>query len=95
MCAAIINPTSCQVHLLIKILMAKNIKPIEIHLKLCAVNGEDVLTAKWCEALVPNVSRWPQKYCNNSFNLRQHWSTFHFVGHLSLMVNVFLAIFKH
>lgn len=52
MCAAISNPASCEVRSVIRFLLAKNEKPIEIHRQLCEVYGNDVMNEssvrKWC-----------------------------------------------
>jgi hypothetical protein len=52
MCAAIENPASCEVRSVIRFLLAKNLKPIEIHRELCAVYGNNIMNEssvrKWC-----------------------------------------------
>lgn len=52
MCAAISNPATCEVRSVIRFLLAKNEKPIEIHRQLCEVYGNDVMNEssvrKWC-----------------------------------------------
>jgi histone-lysine N-methyltransferase SETMAR len=42
MCAAIQNPASCEVRSVIRFLLARNNKPIEIHRQICQVYGNDV-----------------------------------------------------
>lgn len=52
MCAAIANPASCEVRSVIRFLLAKNLKPIEIYRQLCEVYGNNVITEggvrQWC-----------------------------------------------
>ena len=52
MCAAIENPASCEVRLVIRFLLVENHKPIEIHWKLCKVFGNEVMSEggvrQWC-----------------------------------------------
>ena len=52
MCAAIENPASCKVHLVIRFLLVENHKPIEIHQQLCKVYGNEVMSEagvrRWC-----------------------------------------------
>lgn len=52
MCAAIENPASCEVRSVIRFLLAKNHKPIEIYRQLCKVYGNNVITEggvrQWC-----------------------------------------------
>lgn len=52
MCAAIENPASCEVRSVIRFLLAKNLKPIEIYRQVCEVYGNNVMNEssvrKWC-----------------------------------------------
>lgn len=52
MCAAIENPATCEVRSVIRFLLAKKNKPIEIYRQLCEVYGNDVITEggvrQWC-----------------------------------------------
>ncbi|KAL4126648.1 hypothetical protein QTP88_010857 [Uroleucon formosanum] len=52
MCAAIENPTSCDVRSVIRFLLAKNLKPIDIYRQLREVYGDYVMNEssvrKWC-----------------------------------------------
>jgi hypothetical protein len=44
MCAAIENPASCEVRLVIRFLLVENHRPIEIHRQLCKVYGNNVMS---------------------------------------------------
>ena len=50
--AQISNPADCEVRGVIRFLQAENVRPIEIHRRLVAVYGEQVMNAanvrKWC-----------------------------------------------
>ncbi|GFW06350.1 HTH_48 domain-containing protein [Trichonephila clavipes] len=52
MCAAIENPTSCEVWSVIRFLLAKNLKLKEIYRQVCEVYGNNVMNEssirKWC-----------------------------------------------
>jgi hypothetical protein len=52
MCPAIDNPTSCEIHAVVHFLHAKNMSAEEIHRELCAVYGQNVMSAgivrQWC-----------------------------------------------
>ena len=52
MCAAIENPSSCEVRSVIRFLLVENHKPIEIHRQLCKVYGNGVMSEggvrQWC-----------------------------------------------
>lgn len=52
MSAAIENPASCEIRSVIRFLVAKNTRPIDIHRQLCEVYGNDVMTEsgvrRWC-----------------------------------------------
>jgi hypothetical protein len=44
MCPAIDNPTTCKIRAVIRFLRAENINIKEIHRKLCAVYGRNVMS---------------------------------------------------
>ena len=44
MCAAIENPASCEVRLVIRFLLVENHRPNEIHRQLCKVYGNNVMS---------------------------------------------------
>lgn len=52
MCAAIENPATCEVRSVIRFLLAKNHKPIEIYRQLCDVYGKGIMSEsrvrQWC-----------------------------------------------
>ena len=52
MCAAINNPASCEVHAVIRFLLARNNNAAEIHRQLCEVYGPNVMSEskvrQWC-----------------------------------------------
>ncbi|GFX59762.1 HTH_48 domain-containing protein [Trichonephila clavipes] len=52
MCATIENPVSCEVQSVIRFLLAKNLKPMEIYLQVCEEYGCNVMNErsiqKWC-----------------------------------------------
>ncbi|XP_035232632.1 protein GVQW3-like [Stegodyphus dumicola] len=52
MCAAIENPASCEVRSVIRFLLAKNLKPMEIYWQECEVYGNNIMNEtsirKWC-----------------------------------------------
>jgi hypothetical protein len=44
MCPAIDNPTSCEIHAVIRFLRAKIMSAAEIHRELCAVHGQNLMS---------------------------------------------------
>jgi hypothetical protein len=52
MCSAIDNPTSCEIHPVICFLPAKNVSAVEMHLELCMVYSQNVMSEgtvrHWC-----------------------------------------------
>jgi hypothetical protein len=52
MCPEIDNPTSCEIHIIIHFLHAKNISAAEIHCELCVVYDQNVMSKEtlrqWC-----------------------------------------------
>lgn len=52
MAAAINSPADCEVRSVIRFLLAKNVKPVDIHRELCSVYGADIMSytavKKWC-----------------------------------------------
>jgi hypothetical protein len=55
MCRAIDNPTSCEIGAFILFLHAKNMSAAEMHLELCAVYGQSVISEgtvrQWCRII--------------------------------------------
>jgi hypothetical protein len=52
MCPVIDNPNSCEIRAAIRFLHAKNMDAVEIHHKLCALNGQYVMSEGTVKAMV-------------------------------------------
>jgi hypothetical protein len=51
-CPAIDNPTSCEIHAIIRFLHTKSMTSADIHRELCAIYGQNVMSEgtvrQWC-----------------------------------------------
>jgi hypothetical protein len=43
-CSIVDNPASCEIHAVIRVLHAKNMSAVEIHLELCTVFNPNVMS---------------------------------------------------
>jgi hypothetical protein len=68
MCPTIDNPTSCEVRAVICFLHVKNMSAVEIHLELCTVYGQNVMSER-------TVRQWCRTFRDGQTNIHnEEWS---------------------